>query len=127
MTASYAWYVNSIVQPNETSAAFGGVFATGDMVVCTVITNDGLADSPMGSDSVTIVNNPPVVDNIVLNPNPLYTNTTLTFTYGREHHNNHKIQPQRIVKRVLAAYGYLLPFGLHELAAYGAAMVYLFG
>lgn len=80
LTLSYSWYVNSILQAAETSAIYGGAISTGDIIVCTVVSSDGIATSPMGSDSVTIVNNPPVIDSLVLSPIPLYTNDTLTAT-----------------------------------------------
>ena len=45
VTPSYAWYVNSILDPSETASTFGGALSSGDTVVCTVITSDGSLSS----------------------------------------------------------------------------------
>ena len=80
VTASYSWYVNSILQPLETQPIYGGSLNSGDTVVCTVVTSDGQLSSPMGSASITITNSAPVIDSLSVGPNPATTNDSLTAT-----------------------------------------------
>ena len=80
VTPTYAWYVNSIVDPAETASTYGGSLSSGDTVACTVITSDGSLSSPMGSATLTLTNTPPVIDSLVLSPDPVRTDDALTAT-----------------------------------------------
>ena len=80
VSATYAWYVNSILDPAETVSTYGGSLASGDTVACTVITSDGALNSPMGSATLILSNTPPVIDSLVLSPDPLRTADTVTAT-----------------------------------------------
>ena len=80
VTPTYAWYVNSIVDPAETASTYGGSLSSGDTVACTVITSDGSLFSPMGSATLTLTNTPPVIDSLVLSPDPVRTDDALTAT-----------------------------------------------
>ena len=80
VTPTYAWYVNSIVDPAETASTYGGSLSSGDTVACTVITSDGSLSSPMGSATMTLTNTPPVIDSLVLSPDPVRTDDALTAT-----------------------------------------------
>ena len=80
VTASYEWYVNSVLSPAQTSATYGGSIASGDVVACSVVLSDGSLSSTPGLASLTVINNPPVVDSLLLAPAPLRTADALTAT-----------------------------------------------
>ena len=77
VSLSFAWYVNSILQPAETAQTYGGAMSAGDNVACTVISSDGQLFSQLGSASIVIANSPPTIDSLMLTPDPLTTDDPL--------------------------------------------------
>jgi hypothetical protein len=76
---SYEWSVNGSPVLETTDALSSG-FVANDAVVCSVTPNDGILDGGQGSSSIIVSNSPPVVDSVVLQPDPAYTDSLLTAT-----------------------------------------------
>lgn len=84
LTHGFTWTVDGVsVAASSTSATqstLAAVFAAGQLVACTVSTDDGKGGSDTDSARVTIGSTPPVVSGVTLTPSPIYTNDTLTAT-----------------------------------------------
>ncbi len=53
---------------------------SGDEVLCTVTTTDNYGGTDQATDSVTFDSSAPAISNLVISPNSVYTNTTVTCT-----------------------------------------------
>ena len=80
LTPSYSWMINgSPVQGNTTETLVGG-FVAGNAIQCEVITNDGTLNSTVGFASINIANRPPIVNSVIISPDPAYVANGLTAT-----------------------------------------------
>jgi hypothetical protein len=71
-----AWTVNGA--PAGAGATLASGFRGGDVVTCTVTPYDGFAAGALVSDTITVVNNPPVMTVATLSPASVDTNDLLT-------------------------------------------------
>ena len=76
---TYSWTVNGgpVVGTSSTKSS---AFVAGDSVLCTVTPSDGLLDGNTASQSIIILNSPPVVSDVSLSPTTAYTDDELTAT-----------------------------------------------
>lgn len=74
----YAWTVGGAAVGS--GATLSGAFSAGDTVVCTVTPDDGTNAGTALSDSVSVFNQPPEVDSVVLSPSAPDTEDTVTAT-----------------------------------------------
>ena len=73
----YQWTING-APSSETSDILSSPFVVGSEITCTATANDDRIDGNSETASITIRNALPVVDAVVLDSGPVYTNDTLT-------------------------------------------------
>jgi hypothetical protein len=75
LTLSYTWTVDGVLVPGATGATLPhSHYDSDDVIVVTVVANDGHDNSAPASDDATVGNHPPVVDSVLLTPDgPLPT------------------------------------------------------
>lgn len=73
------WTVNG--SRAGTEPTFSGDFVDGDVVTCIVTPNDGEDTGPPLSSSITIINTPPSIESVSINPTEADYSTTLTCTW----------------------------------------------
>jgi len=78
--STISWTIGGVEVGTDTTLS--GVFAPGDIVVCTVTPNDAQDTGTAVSDSVVVDNTPPVLADVTLSPDPAYEGDTLTCTPG---------------------------------------------
>ena len=78
-TVSYVWTVDGTPEA-ETSDTLTRVFTYGEMVTCEATPMDAIGSGVMQSATTTILNTAPVVSNVVLGPDPAYTDTSFAVT-----------------------------------------------
>ena len=82
ITYRYAWSVNGKIVSTASSIT-GSVFDKGDSIIVKVTPYDGSEyGTPVSSTPATVDNTPPYFRSTTLNPNPAYTNTSLTAGYS---------------------------------------------
>ena len=79
VTVLYEWSVDGAVQ-SETSDMLTGPLLVGTLISCTTTPNDGKEDGTSDTASITITNTAPVVDAVLLDVGPIYTDGTVTAT-----------------------------------------------
>jgi len=77
-SSTYAWTVDGLAAGS--GSTLSGTVSSGDVVVCSVTPHDGTDAGTALSDSVTVQNEPPVVDSVSLSPTSVYTNDSITAT-----------------------------------------------
>jgi hypothetical protein len=87
VSVTFTWFVNGVSVGDDVSttgvAYLSGAFAKGDDVSVTAIPNDGFASgNAVTSTATTVVNTPPVLDEVTLSPTSGYEGTTFTCTPG---------------------------------------------
>ncbi len=78
--STYAWTIDGVAA--GTTATLSAGFYRGDVVQCTVTPSDGSDTGTPVSDSLTISNTPPVLDDVTLTPSPAYEGDTFSCTPG---------------------------------------------
>ena len=77
LTYTYAWEVNGVLQ-SETSNVADISRQLGDVVTCRVTPFDGQANGSSMESSITVQNQPPVINSLTLTPTDVYTNGTIS-------------------------------------------------
>lgn len=75
-----SWSINTVFAANGTT--FAGAFVSGDIVTCEVAAYDGTDYGNSSSDSYTVLNTLPIVQNVDIAPTPADASDVLTCTYG---------------------------------------------
>jgi len=85
VTYTYKWYKDDILQSGETTittdlsdTVSSTLTAKEETWKCVVTPNDGFVNGPSDEDQVTVINSPPLVNSVEIDPDPAYTKTDLT-------------------------------------------------
>jgi hypothetical protein len=80
--ANYSWFVNGALQGAEiTNTLTSANFSRGDTIQCRVIASDGFDDSePVLSNTVVILNSPPNISSVTLEPTLAFEESILACT-----------------------------------------------
>ncbi len=78
--STYVWSVNGSPVSTDTTLTSG--YVGGDTVTCTVTPDDGTDSGTAVSESIDILNSPPVVDSVSISPTDPEIDDTLTCSYS---------------------------------------------
>lgn len=78
---AYAWFINEVQVPGQTSATLSATLLVNDSVACRITPGDGVASGTAQTSSpVTILNRAPTLTSAAVSPTSANTTTTLTCT-----------------------------------------------
>lgn len=77
VSLSYEWQIDGVPQ-SSSSDSLMGPFQIGSEITCTATPNDGIADGNSQSHSELVMNSPPSVSTVSLNPDPAFTDDTIS-------------------------------------------------